>query len=294
MLTKILFLFSFLFSISAYAWEIKADFESGSIGNTASGTVTPIAKADAFHSAADDSKYVASPVLSGNQAGSVTIKKGENGFGKWGGAFNFPSTLKQGDSVWFRVNVYYPNGWSFDCGGCTLGMKFMRVHAGEGYQTILINGGTSGGKISVTSEINANEFEKNNAGPDWRNDQRRNLGFDAPREQWITYEMQIKFHSVAGQGIYRVWQNGSLIFEDLKTATLATPTSTSKFVYLYTYWNNGAPKTQTSYVDDITITNVTPATKDNKGNPFIGTGSLVYKAPPKSPTGLSSTIGASK
>ena len=62
------------------------------------------------------------------------------------GSFNFPTELKEGDQVWFRVNVYYPTGWDFDCSGCTEGMKFMRIHtrsssgANEGYVHTYIQG----------------------------------------------------------------------------------------------------------------------------------------------------------
>ncbi len=289
----LLFISTILTTSHSYAWEIKANFETGAIGTTASAAAT-LAGTDAFHSTADGSKYVSSPVSSGAQAGSVTVKKGKNGFGSWGGAFKFPEELSQGDNIWFKVNVFYPTGWTFDCGNCSQGMKFMRIHTAdsagknEGYHSTLIKGGSTGGLITVDSEVNGTEFQASNEGPDWRNDQRKGLGIQAPRGQWITYEMQIKFHSTSGQGVYRVWQNGTLIFEDLETATLRKPTSKSDLIYLYTYWNNGAPVTQTSYVDDIIITNIAPAKKDSHGNSFIGTGSLVYTAPPKSPTILQS------
>jgi len=44
----------------------------------------------------------------------------------------------------------------------------------------------------------------------------------------------------------------------------------SMFYFSCTYWNNGAPQTQTSYVDDILITNETPNNTDEFGNPMIG------------------------
>ncbi len=283
-----LFFLSTLFiTTPSYAWEIRADFEAGAIGSVASAPTTT----DAFHNVARGSKHVASPAASGTQAASVTIKKGEEGFGKWGGGFTFPKDLRVGDNIWFRVKVYYPPGWTFNCNGCTQGMKFMRIHTAdsakknEGYHSTLIQGGTTGGLINVNSEVNGDEFEANTRGGAYpAPDQRKRLGAPAPRGQWITYEMHIKFHSEPDQGIYRVWQNGTLIFEDLKTATLRSSTSVSDFIYLYTYWNNNGPVTQTSYVDDIIITDTVPANKDSNGNSFIGTDSLAYIAPPRAPT----------
>jgi len=285
MRTTLLFIFSILLTSHVYAaWEIKADFETGAVGDTAQ-----LPNTDAFHDTAKDSKYADSPALSGSQSGSVTVKQGENGFSNWGGSFKFPTNLKEGDNIWFRVNVYYPKGWDFSC-SCSQGMKFMRIHTAsssglnEGYHSTLIKGGTTGGLITVDTEVEGSEFKLNNAGPDFNNDQRQNLGTPAPRDRWITYEMQIKLHSTSGKGIYRVWQDGNLIFEDLKTATLRSPTSISDFVYLYTYWNNGAPVTQTSYVDDIVVTSTVPGKKDASGNSYIGVGASIYISIPNPPT----------
>lgn len=255
-------------STLASAWTVKADFEGGPIGGNAQSP-----NPDAFHGTAGDSKYVSSPVNTGAQAGSVSVQGGTEGFGSWGGGFNFPAELHTGDEVWFRVYVYYPSGWSFDCGGCTQGMKFMRIHtasaggANEGYEDVLIKGGTTGGLIEASCyEIDGTNCHTNNNNGALLH----GLGTPVPRDKWQAFEQYVKFSSVAGQGIYRLWQDGVLIFEDTKTVTLRSPTSKSDFIYLYTYWNNGAPKTQTSYVDSIVITSDTPAQKDAKGNPYIG------------------------
>jgi MYXO-CTERM domain-containing protein len=258
----------------ASAWTLTADFEGGTIGAKAQSP-----NPDAFHGTAGDSKYVGSPVNTGSQAGSVTAQAGQTGFGKWGGSFDFPTDLKQGDEVWFRVYVHYPAGWSFNCGGCTQGMKFMRIHtaspsgSNEGYQDILIKGGATGGLIEASCyEVNGSECHTNNNNGALLH----GLGTAVPRDKWQAFEQYVKWSSVPGQGIFRFWQDGKLIFEDLKTATLRTANSKSDFIYMYTYWNNGAPKTQTSYVDSVVITTDTPGQKDSQGNPFIG---LVSAAP---------------
>jgi hypothetical protein len=258
-----------LFSPSAFAWTVNAGFEGGVVGTKAQSP-----NPDAFHDAAGDSRYVDSPVLTGSQAGSVSIGQGQTAFGTWGGGFNFPSDLGEGDSIWFRVNAYYPEGWDFSTPGAVEGMKFMRIHSAaangnnEGYHSTLISGGATGGLINASTEVEGTAFFTNN-GP-YPYTKARRLGTDIARDQWGTYEMQIALSSVPGEGAYRIWQDGNLIFEDLATATLRSSTSVVDFIYLYTYWNSGAPRTQTSYLDDIVITSDTPNKFDAFGNPMIG------------------------
>ncbi len=289
----ILFFTIFFFSSHALAWTIKADFEDGTVGARAESPT------DAFHMAAGRSYYANTPALSGNQSASVSVKKGETGYGVWGGGFTFPQKLKEGDEIWYRVNVYYPTGWSFSCKSCSQGMKFMRIKtasatgSSEGYIDTYIrgdNGGSNGndpgtgGAIVADSEILNGFYGTGKTTQDIVN-----LGTRINRNQWYTYEIYVKFSSVRGKGIYRIWQDGNLIFEDLVAGTLLTPTSQSNVALLYTYWNTGAPATQTSYVDDIVITNEVPSRKDAQGNPYIGVGPSIYAAPPGWPSGGSAS-----
>jgi len=278
-----------LLSSPAFAWIVTADFEGGVLGTQAQSP-----NPDGFQDAAGDSRYVDSPVLTGSQAGSVSIRKGETGFGRWGGGFNFPSALGEGDSVWFRVNTYYPEGWDFTTVGAVEGLKFMRIitrgtsGSTEGAHSALIGGGATGGLINVGTEVNEIPFFTTN-GPYPYNKARR-IGTDIARDQWGTYEMQIAFSSVPGEGAYRVWQDGNLIFEDIETATLRSATSISDLIYLYTYWNSGAPRTQRSYVDDIVITSDTPSNFDAFGNPMIGVPTVVPE-PTSAALGFLAVIG---
>ncbi len=269
-----------LFTTPAFSWVITADFEEGNVGNNAQLPTTQ----DAFHGTADNSKIAGSPVYSGSQSASVLALAGETGFGRWGGSFDFPD-LKQGDQIWWKVNVFYPSGWDFTSRSGE-GMKFMRIHtrsagnANEGYHHTFIDGGSTGGTLNIGTEVDTSFWDNNPIWPENDPNYPRDLGASVERDQWITYEMQIKFHSEANQGIYRVWQDGILIFEDLKTPTLRSSTSSSDFVYFYTYWNDGAPKTQTSYVDGIVLTNEIPSKKDAHGNPFIGVSTSVPVSAP--------------
>ena len=94
---------------------------------------------------------------------------------------------------------------------------------------------------------------------------------------WHAYEQYVKFSATAGKGIFRFWQDGKLIFEDKITPTLAS-SSQSDFIYLFTYWNNNAPATQSLYIDDAIVTNERPNNTDAAGNPFIGVGNATFTA----------------
>ena len=266
------------FSTQAQAWSINAGFENGKIGTQADGP-------DGFPGGAfKNTKYSNVVSQTGKQSAVSTIKSGTNGFSEFGGTLKFPNHLSNGDEVWFRVWAYFPAGFSFSCGGCTQGVKFMRVHTAnangtnEGYHTILLKDDN----VEVDSEVTGKPFHNNNAG-------KKTVGGKNTRGTWHAYEIYIKFSSQPGKGVYRVWKNGNLIFQDTKTNTLKTSASKSDFIYLFSYWNGGAPKTQSVYIDNIVLTNARPSATDAHGNSFVGVGN--YKpsttsqqvAPPQPP-----------
>ncbi len=291
-----LFILLLIFSSQVNAWKIEANFENG----------TPGAKAmlpnnDAFHSHANDSKYTNAIKHSGSQSGSVSIEEGKKGFGDWGGAWKFPNEFKQGDEIWFRAWVYFPAGWSFSCNGCSEGMKFMRIHVASksgghvGYHHNYIG---TGGRLFIGGEV------KDSAGnsvfdtyPVWTDGTLRG----APGEDvapsypgvakvtlgtWHAFEQYIKFDSTPGKGVSRTWFDGKLVFEDTKTGTMHSSTDVSDVIYIWTYWNNNAPKTQTAFIDDVIVTNEKPSNSDNFGNPYIGTGGVKFISPPKPPNSI--------
>ncbi len=286
--------FLILFTGHANAWVITADFEQGNVGDKAM-----LPNPDAFHSHANDSRYASSPVLSGNQSGSVTVQGGDTsgGFGKWGGSWKFPAPLKENDEIWFRVWVYYPIDFNFSSSSPE-GMKFMRIHVAsangdnEGYHHNYIKQVGNRGGLFVGGEV---------IGPDGKtifdnkpmNELRGNNNTGIAKVtlgQWHAFEQYVKFSSKPGQGIRRTWHNGKLVMEDKQTATLGSSSSISDFIYIWTYWNGGAPKTQTAYIDNVTITSDPPGNTDSNGNLFIGTGNVVIKArpnPPEVTTGFS-------
>ena len=243
---------------SQSGWTITADFEEGTLDEEAEGN------ASSFSDAFSNSVYSNVQVHSGSQAAEMSITQGETGFGQWGGMFRFPSVLKEGDEIWFRTYLYFPTDFPFQAAPGFL--KCMRIHTAsasgdnEGYLGALIY--NTGSHISIVSEVTEDWYRNNS---DWRTN-----GGQVPHNEWHAIEQYIKFSSVPGEGITRVWQNGILFKEETTTNTLRSATSVSDFIYLFTYWNGGAPATVKAYVDDVIITSQTPANTDADGNPYIG------------------------
>ena len=280
LLTRLFALFITIFSSSQVsAWKLEADFEKGSIGTEAQGD-------DGFSDAFTNTYYSNEKSHTGNKSAKSTIKVGTTGWPDFGGSFKFPTQLTEGKEVWIRLWVYYPTGFSFNCGGCTQGVKFMRVHTKsssgthEGYHSVLIS---SESLINVDNSLAGvtTELYQNN-GP-WPYEKMRNIGSKVTLGTWHAFEQYFKFSGTPGKGIYRVWEDGKLIFDDKLTRTLISSTSSADFIYIWTYWNEKASQTQSAYIDDVLITNERPSNLDSHGNPFIGVGNVKFIAPPGPP-----------
>ena len=242
----------------ARAWQINADFETGALGAQAQGS-------DAF-SVAFDSIYTNEVVQSGNKAVQLKINRG--------GIFVFPSALHEGDEIWFKVSLYFPADFNFHADGD--GIKTLRINTentsggDEGYIDALI--GSSG--INIRNRVDPN-FYKHTPSRGSHN----NLGLPVPTKSWITLQQYVKFSSTEGRGVYRVWRDGSLIFEDLISKTLKSSESISNYIKLFSYWTENAPATPNAYADNIVITRNRPSNVDSHGNHCIGGGSSTSASP---------------
>jgi hypothetical protein len=269
-----------LLSQSVCAWTVVADFESGAVGSKAEGN-------DGFTSAFSTTLTTSEQVHSGSKAAKTSIVKGATGYGDWGGVWLLPSELKEGDEYWFRVWTFFPEGFDFSCHDCSEGVKFMRTRTGsasgahEGYQNFFLS--TAG--MNVATSVDTGAFYRKYA---WPHAEIRDIGEPVKTGQWHAFEVYLKFSATAGNGIFRTWQNGKLIFEDKDTPTLRSASSVVTQASVWTYWNNTAPKSQTAYIDSVVITSEQPQDRDANGNPFIGIGSSAKLTPsvstaPKSP-----------
>lgn len=204
-------------------------------------------------------------VYEGMYSAKNSIREGQEGFGTFGGIIDFPQNLGRGGEVWMRLRAYFPSGWSFSANPW---LKFMRIHttspqnSNEGYDDwyIYLNGQRPYQFIYEGEQVWYYFGTKNQDEPN----------FDV----WETYEMYVRFDSIAtsqgGQALVRFWKNGLLIGESRDRRTLASNTTTAESAYIFTYWNGGAPKNQSMYLDDIKIQFTQPGDRDAQGNPYIG------------------------
>lgn len=232
-------------------WEILRDFNSGTLNTNAVGP-------DGFSSLAGDSVYTTEQVAEGSQSVKMSIVSGDTGFGTFGGAVIFPSFLGVGDVLWLRFSLFLPVG--FDVITDVTLFKMMRLFcanaagSSEGYiDGMLFNQNSSwsenytffhqkeGDPIAVSNPISPK------TGP----------GGQLPRGQWhqLAWKVTMDNIRVADGGSARVqfWYNGTLNANHTVFRTLNSAGSTCRSLYLFTFWNGGAPKTQSCYADDIRI-----------------------------------------
>ena len=259
------FLLYCLISSSTYAWVVNSDFESRNLGETAVG-------ADAFSQGTHGIINNDIAAFSGTKIAKLPIEAGDAGFGRWGGIYDLPSNLKKGDEIWVKVSIWFPEGFFYNANPW---LKFIRVKTPSGYNDWYI-----------ANKGSANPFQFIYEGEQvWSRFGTQN---EAIRYNvWETYEMYLKFDNVStsngGQALVRVWKNGVLLGEFRDRRTLGNETQEANAVYLFTYWNGENSPSQHLYVDDIVITNETPAGRDMHGNPFIGAASPRSSLPPVSP-----------
>jgi hypothetical protein len=273
------------FAPRANAWTISQNFDSSAVGASCgwdAGTGSTVSSGQAY---------------SPKNSCQLTVSAGDTAFGSWGGVITHPSNVTRGGQLWFRVRTYMPANFNYNSNSGGNRLKFFRFHtmstsnANEGYDDIYINPkgsaepfqfiyegeqvwdliGTLNG--TLTAALTGSKSENIMLG------------------QWETYEYWVKFDTVSvqegGQAEVRFWKNGALLADLTDRITLATSDGYSNQTNLFTYWNGGAPQTQSMYVDDLVLTTDTPAAKDAAGHPYIGVGTTTSS----SGSGTSGTAG---
>jgi hypothetical protein len=244
-----------------WAWTIEMDFEHGQTGDPAVGP-------DAFDELPDNiaqTEIVRGTSFSGAQAARMSVRGGDELFG---GIKYFPTKLRHGQELWVRFRVYWPAGFDWSA---TPWLKFFRVHtrshdvANEGYVDWYINNPqrSADPPFQIIKEID---------------DRWHLLGHDPQDDPktgvWETYEMHYVFDtkpvSMGGRARVQAWKNGVLLSDIRDMRTLETEKSYAE-LFEFAYWNGGAPKDQSWFIDDVELTTVTPSDRDAAGNPMIGT-----------------------
>jgi hypothetical protein len=212
----------------------------------------------------------------GSKSWKTTIQQGETGFGFWGGGRMFPQALTKAQSVHIQFSVFLPSDFDWLSPGEGGRLKLFRIHTetsqGEnlGYNDLYIE--TLGlGEPQADGRL-AHIYEGYS---EWTGTQQV-----MTKGAWNTFEMRVDFDNVSlasgGTGRTRIWRaiNGQLqLFVDVTTQpTLVNSTDRSDFFYIFTFWNGGAPKTQSAYIDRIVIeTDMSKLVEtDSQGNKVIG------------------------
>lgn len=237
----------FLLPVNAFSWTKTATFESGTVGNVASGT-------SGFDYAGSATVYSTGQVYSGTKSTAITYTAGDEGWTKAHGEMYYSSSVTNGGNIWMRAYFWFPNSWNWSADPVVKIMRIARVTTSSGghigWLSILAN---SEGDIVLSNEIA---------------DVQTSTGVTFTKGAWQSIEIQIRFST--STPIFRIWKNGVLIANNTTNRTIDATTNIAEEAYLHSNWNGGSPATQTSYMDDIVMTTDTPSNVDSSGNPMIG------------------------
>lgn len=229
-------------------WSIERNFNSGAVGSYA-GT-----GASGFDDAAGRSIISSDKSVDGGLSARLSIDSADTGFGSWGGVINFPTTLTQGADLWLQLYIFVPSDFVVKTPG-NGSLKFIRVRTKTSSGS---NAGYNDIQIQDDGEWESS-FRMIKERQDWW------FKFGAPgtfkKGQWQRISVNLKMSSATGsQGArVRVWQDGMLLIDENRMQTLSSTTDFADALYLFTYWNGGAPKSQSLWVDQIRISNSKPA-----------------------------------
>lgn len=262
------FLIYFLtFSSNSHAWTKVVDFNDGVVGESTQTT-------GGFDDAGGGTKFSDEVTLDGTLSAKMTIAGGTEGFGSWGGILNFPSDLRSGGEYWVQFYMYIPD--SFYIYTPTNGsLKFLRIRT-------VTSGGSNGGYNDfqiMDDGTNADavyRFIKEGVWdrgwmPIGSASERSKL---LPRNQWFKVELALSFGtspvSEGGNSYVRYWVNDELVWNGTQAQTLSGSGDIADALYIFTYWNGKAPKTQSLFIDSLIMTSDTPQNRDAQGFPYIG------------------------
>jgi len=204
------------------SWTVKFDFNDGADGQKVAGL-----------DAGGWTRYTTEQFFEGGRAASLEAKRGKENFGRWGGRMHFPSRLRRGDEVWWRVRTFWPKGMDYSANPR---LKFLRVHTctpegkNRGYNDIYIN--KPGSKIPF--QFIYEGAHKWSAVSD--------AGDAIVPDTWETYEYYLKLDSrnaeEGGQARIRFWKNGKLLRDITDRKTLKLESDYADSALLFTYWNS--------------------------------------------------------
>ena len=245
---------AFVVPLNSYAWELSRNFNSARIGEKADHAI------DGFDEAGGHSFYSKTQVAEGNSAAILNVEKGITGWATWGGVIKFPSNLYAGDELWYQMYIYIPSSFRIKTDQGSL--KFIRFKGmyqgadgkpqGDGMVDIqILDEGSSNNAFRMIKE---RAFEGG-----WKYFGRAE---DFQKDRWhkVSVHLTVGHVPVAegGQSSVKIWLNDELVTDEKSMKTLAVKGAYLDYLYLFTYWNGGAPQDQYLWVDDIRIASTKP------------------------------------
>ena len=280
----ILVVLSFACPRDVFAWTLSPDFASMKSGTQGCGLA---GSGGSTIVAASGSALSGLASSTSSNVCQMSVTGGSTAFGQWGGILTFPNKLSRGTEIWMRVRTYFPSGFNYNSTGEGGVLKFLRVKTEssaavhEGYSNWLIMPEGSSPSYDWIMEGNSPQ----------------NIYFGSTsdavqRGVWETWEMYLKLDNVpmsqGGTARARLYKNGKLLKDIQDQETLMTATSKATDFYLFTYWNGGAPKSQSMFIDSMTVTTDTPSNRDANNFPYLGmTKGTTTVIAPNPPTAVS-------
>ncbi|WP_108867224.1 hypothetical protein [Aquimarina aquimarini] len=230
-------------------WEIIKNFDNGKIGEKAE------SHPDAFDGAAGHSLYDNEFTYKGTGAAKLHIKKGQEGFGLWGGILNFPEKIKNGQHLYLSMAIRIPSEFIIATPG-NGSLKFLRFASetaegkSNGYIDLQI---VDDQKQSLPIEESKGQFRM------LREHQAKWFYYGTPglltKDEWHKIDVYVKFDktlaSEGGTSKIIWWYDGQKIHEEKAINTILHDGDYFHSFYLFTYWNGLAPQDQHLWVDEI-------------------------------------------
>lgn len=204
------------------SWIMRYDFNAGTVDEKVAGL-----------DAAGGTRYTKEQSFEGGKAAVLEARRGRENYGRWGGRVEFPSKLRKGDEVWWRVRTFWPKGMDYTA---EPRLKFLRVHTcsasgkNQGYNDIYINKPESKIPFQFIYE-GAQKWSPVSDAND-----------AIVPDIWETYEYYMKLDNRSvdegGQARIRFWKNGKLLKDITDRKTLKIDDDYADSALLFTYWNS--------------------------------------------------------
>jgi hypothetical protein len=242
-----------LIPAQALAWTVTKNFDGGTAGSLATGTY-------GFDYAGTETKFSTAQVRSGKSVAFGHIYA-QDDWGKAHAEFNYPSVVGIGGQIWLRTYMYFPSDFSWDSYSSGNVIKVLRIarvattsDSHVGWLSVFAN---KAGEIMFSNEIDGTPTGENTTGVQFT------------KGGWQCIEISVKLSKTSP--IFRIWKNGTLIYNNTSLGTTPADTGYQASVgYLFSTWNGSAPANQTNYIDDMVWTSDTPSNVDANGYPMIG------------------------